>query len=405
MRLVEKPQKNLTPWKLLDCSIIAFVFWYVLLCVVNLFYQRPLWNDEECVFHSIKSFTVREIFTRGLLDVQVFPRAYLFLIQQLAKPFDFHLIALRFLPFVCMLLGFFLWLKVAAREFKNKFEYLTFVVSWSASAVLIYYSGELKQYSMDVLAGSIFLLFIYAWKENEDKGKKTSYPFLAAFLPFLGVFSYPAFLFSIIVFYNLTMSAREDKKYLSLAVFYLVSLCTVMAFSYLFDMRYRHAETVTKGFGDYFVSLNSLPDFLKTWGEGTNNLFSRWFVERPKIFKKIGLFFVSFGFVYLFASFFKNFKKERYRLNSLSTIAFALYAGLFILGALKKYPFTVPRTSLFFCPVVLYATIKGIVSLKDWNVYLYRMIHALYFLFLFFLTIALSRITLAGNLTFRPVLW
>jgi len=258
---------------------------------------------------------------------------------------------------------------------------------------------------MDVLAASLFLLFFYRQEEIKNDNKALRYTFVAVLLPILGMFSYVAFLFSIILLYNLFIIAKGNMKMVNVLIFYTISLLTVGTLSYFFDMRFRHVETVTRGFGDYFVSFNSLPEFLKTLGEGTNNLFSRWFVERPKILKKIGLTFVSFGFIYLFYGFFKNIKKDGFLLKSLQTIPFALYMGLFILGCLHKYPFTVPRTSLFFCPIVLYLTIKGIVSLKGLNIHLYRGMHIAYLGFLVFLAAALSRITFAGDLTFRPVLW
>jgi len=148
-----------------------------------------------------------------------------------------------------------------------------------------------------------------------------------------------------------------------------------------------------------------VPEFLKTFGEGTMNLFSRWFVERPKIIKIIGIDFVTFGLIYMFYGFFAYIRKGKYLLVSLKTIAFVLFLELFVTGVLKKYPFTVPRTSLFFCPIVFFLTIQGIVFVKNLNIYFYRFIHGLYFVYLFFLIIALSGIALSGELSFRPVLW
>ena len=106
-----KPLKNLSFDKLLRYFITIVILWYVLLCLVHYFCQRPLWNDEECVLLSIKSFSSFELFHKPLAAIQVFPRLYLFFIQQLAKPLHFHLLALRLPSLLCMLAGFFLWLK------------------------------------------------------------------------------------------------------------------------------------------------------------------------------------------------------------------------------------------------------------------------------------------------------
>ena len=405
MNLSARPQKNFDTERFLACAIAAAALWYVALCLVGYLSQRPLWNDEECVLRSLKAFNVQQMFGAELAADQVFPRAYLFLIQQLAKPFHFHLLLLKLLPLLSMLLAFFLWIKIARDEFTDKAQLLTFVLSWPASAVLIYYASELKQYSMDVLVAAVFLRFICYRERPENTKRDLKDTVLLISLPFLGFFSYIAFLFALILFYDLCVAAFNGKTARRRVVLYGVSLLTVCLLSYFFDMRYRHASVVTKGFHDYFISFDSLPEFLKTLGEGTNNLFSRWFVERPKILKMIGVFFVTFGLLYLFAWFFKDIRKDRYRLKSVHTIAFFLFLGLFLLGTLKLYPFTVPRTSLFFCPIVLFLTIKGIAAVKNINGWIYRIIHAAYFVFLIFLMIALSRVTFAGQLTFRPVLW
>jgi hypothetical protein len=153
------PSKKILPFllsKKISSWLIAFVIiWYVSLCVANYFAQRPLWNDEHWVFQSVKDFSPREMFRRTLVQDQTFPRVPLFLIQQISKPFDSHLLALRFLSFISMLAGFFLWVKIAGQQMKEKKEYLTFLLSWCASVPLVYYSAELKQYSMDVFVAAV----------------------------------------------------------------------------------------------------------------------------------------------------------------------------------------------------------------------------------------------------------
>ena len=115
-------------------------------------------------------------------------------------------------------------------------------------------------------------------------------------------------------------------------------------------------------------------------------------------------FFMVFGLIYMFYGFFRNFKKEEYQIRTLNTAGFALFLGLFALGALKKYPFTVPRTSLFFCPIVFYMVVKGIAGLKSINKFAYAIVHGLYILFLLFLTVQLSRLVFTHQTLFGNVL-
>jgi hypothetical protein len=178
-----------------------------------------------------------------------------------------------------------------------------------------------------------------------------------------------------------------------------------MGLSYQFDMRLRPVATVTKGFGDYFISLESPGQFFKTLGEGTTNLFCRFLVERPRVLKRIVTFFMTFGLVYMVVSFVKNFQKEKFFLSTLNVLPFVLYMGLFTLGALKKYPFVVPRTSLFFAPIVLYLAIKGIRGLRVVHPWLSYAVHAAYLVFLVFVSVSLTRITFSGDLGFQPYLW
>lgn len=385
--------------------IFFIVCWYGIVCLAHYLSQRPLWNDEMCVFYSIEQFSLKEIFTRPLLSLQVFPRVYLLIIQQFSKIFDFHLLALRWFPFLCMMGAFLVWLKIASYEFKNKAQYLTFALSWCASAVLIYYAAELKQYSMDVLVGSLFLLFLYRQEKLQAHKNRWFYFLCLAAMPFLLAFSYVTMFFCLFPLYNLTLSVKEDRKNIPAVIVYALSLSAAFLSSWYFDVRLAQTTVVVQHWQDYFVSVRSWSEFLKTLGEGTMNLYSRWFVERPKILKQIGIFFIVFGILYKFFGFFRYIKESRYRLCRVDTVALVIFAELFILGILKKYPFTVPRTSLFFCPIALYLTVKGIAYLKGKNKYVYGLVHLAYVCYLVFLSVALGFLAFEGQMTFRPVLW
>ncbi len=386
-------------------AIAVGIAWYLLLCLLHYLSDRPLWNDEACVFQSIQAFRPHEFFTQNLLAYQVFPRLYLLLIQKISQLFDFHLWALRFPSFVCMLAAFFVWLKIASYELKNRIEYLTFVLCWSASAVLIYYSAELKQYSLDVLASALYLGFLYHQEKLENSPKASRYLWVLILLPGLVLFSYPAYLFALLPLYNLFLSVQHNRRRLRFLMTYLSSFLVFGLLSYSFDIRLRPIAAVTHGFGDYFVSFNSVGEFLKTTGEGTMNLLSRWFVERPKILKYIGVFFVMGGFLRMFYGFFLHIKKDCYRLKSIHTVALVIFVELFILGALKKYPFTVPRTSLFFCPVVLFLTVKAIADLKGLKPLWGRILQGAFLYYLIFVSLGISFFVFNKALTYRPELW
>ena len=383
---------------------LILVAWYVTLAAAHYFNQRLMWNDEACVFESIQYFEPRQMFTTPLRALQVFPRVYLFLIQQFSGLFNFHLLSLRFFSFVAMLTAFWLWLKLARPLLKADSAYWTYLFSWAASVPLVYYAAELKPYSMDVLAGAIFMTFLYH-EDGLRARDARKYRFVLAALPALGLFSYPAFLFTLIVLYNLVHDFLKDKTRGKDLGIYAVSLAAFILLSYAIDMRLRPVAIVTTGFGDYFISFSSVGEFFKTLGEGINNLFSRWFGERPKTIKAIGRVFVIFGFLNMFCAFFANIKKEGYRIRSPRTAVFALFLGLVALGMLKKYPFTVPRTSLFFCPFVFFLTVDAIASLKRSNEYIFTLVHGLYVVFLAAVTFGIAGNVFSGDLGTLAVIW
>lgn len=383
---------------------LLLIVWYLTLATAHYLNQRPMWNDEACVFESIRYFHPLQMFTAQLRALQVFPRVYLFLIQQFSGLFGFHLLSLRLFSFVAMLSAFLLWSRLARPVLKSDAAYWTYLFSWAAAVPLVYYAAELKPYSMDVLAGAIFMTFLY----HEDRLRarnERKYRLVLAAMPMLGLFSYPALLFAMIVLYNLAVAALKDKSRRRELGMYALSLAGVILLSYAIDMRLRPVGAVTEGFGDYFISFRSAGEFFKTLGEGTNNLFSRWFGEKPKTVKKIAIVFILFGFFNMFYAFFANFKKEGYRIRSSMTAAFALFWGLAVLGMLKKYPFTVPRTSLFFCPFALLLTIDAITGLKKINKHIFSVAHALYVVFLAAVTFGIARNVFSGDLGGVPVLW
>lgn len=384
--------------------IFCIVAWYIFLCLLHLFGQRPLWNDEEVVFQSIKQYSVQQIFGEPLKVSQVFPRVYFLIVQQFSKAFDFSLWSLRLPSFICMIAGFLLWLKIARYSFKDRWQYLAFVLSWPASGMLLYYSAELKQYSMDVLVAAIFILFL-CHQKNLHQQKSRRYMSILLCLPALGMFSYPGFLCAALPLYNLILYSLKDKSSIKYLGGYLFSLAVFFALSYFFDMRWRQADLYAGIFADHFINFTSIGSFITSLGEGVNNLFSRWFVERPKFFKPLGRIFTGFGLIYLFYGFFKNRKKEGGLLHSLELIAPALFAVMFFVGCLQKYPFSVPRTSLFFAPVVLYLTARGIGLASVVHHFFYRFILGLYFIFLGFLIVMQSILAFWGRLSFFPTLW
>lgn len=390
---------------LLRSAFLFVALWYIYACAVHYLEQRSLWNDELAVLDSIRSFKPGDFFTRQLLTDQVFPHFYLFCIQSFAKPFGNSILSLRFFPFVCMMTAFLLWLRVARRELKEPLEYLTFIICWAASAPLIYYSAELKQYSMDVLVCVVFMTFLYAQCDLRSRFGDWQYMLILALLPASVMFSYPAYFFLIFPLWNLAAAACRDRSQIKFLLIYMCSLAVFVGCSYLFDMRFRPVDVVTNGFNDYFISTSSVKDFFQTFGEAINNIFSRWFVELPKGFRMAARFFMLFGLVNLFAAFFKNIAKSGWKFVSVHTVALVVFFELLVAGILHKYPIGVPRTVLFFCPVLLLLTVQGICALKSFNRYAYYAVHGAFLIYLSMVAIGLLGLILNRPIDAIPTIW
>jgi len=385
-------------------AFVLLIAWYASVCTIHYLSLRSLWNDELAVLDSIRFLKPLELFVLPLKTDQAFPHFYLFGIQSFAKHFGNYTLSLRFFPFVCMMIAFAIWLRVARRELKSPSEYLTFILCWIASVPLIYYSAELKQYSMDVLVSGLFLCFLYEQEKLRLLGGR-KYVTILALLPLSVMFSYPAYFFLLFPLWNLFRAVQEDRSQLNFFAVYLSSLLIFVALSYQFDIRLRPVESVTNGFNDYFIATNSLKDFVQTFGEGVNNLFSRWFVELPKVFRKLARVFLFFGLIYMFVGFLKNIHKSQWKFCSISTVALVVFLELAVAGALQKYPFGVPRTALFLCPMLLILTVQGIRQLKTLNRYVYYMVHGSFLVYLCVVAIGILRIVLTEPLIAIPTIW
>ena len=77
----------------------------------------------------------------------------------------------------------------------------------------------------------------------------------------------------------------------------------------------------------------------------------------------------------------KSLKTNGFKLQGLDSLTLIIFFELFILGILKKYPFSGGRITLFFAPLVFYLIIKGISFLKV-NKFLLFVFAISYFIFL-----------------------
>ena len=197
------------------------------------------------------------------------------------------------------------------------------------------------------------------------------------------------------------LRGRSFKK-----LFLYTLLCLFVAgIVYRFDICVSNVGFLQKDWSDHFISFDSWRAFFRTWSENFDNLLSRWFVEHPKWVRMAARFFMSIAFLQLLLGFWKTFKKDDFTFRSVSSIAFVIFAIHLILGVFHKYPFVVTRTSLFFAPMLLLMLAKALSWLKEKQIYVYRVVHYSFFLYLSYISIGIARMIFAGDLGAQPYIW
>lgn len=374
----------------LHYAVLGLCAWYIILIGVHFFNQRPLWNDEECVLRNITQLSPRDLFSRTLLSDQAFPRSYLCIIQQFSQHWDYSRLSLRLFPFLAMLCAFMVWLRIGFLSWTLPVDRLNFILCWTASVPLIYYAAELKQYSMDVLAASVLVYLLM-----KISTRHLSASWLCLF-PLFGLFSYVSLFLAFVPLCVMRLKKQVLLTYLGVCV-------AVMGGVWLLDVRHSATGLLEIYWHDYFISFASLLEFFKTFGEGINNLISRWFVEIPKSYRAMARVFGAIGLAYVVWEGIKDFRNRTS--VSVAKIALIIMLELIILGALRKFPFTVPRMSLFFAPMLMFGIVEALAWARQRSLLLYRPLQAALWLYLGFMSLGITLVVFHGDLGAQSRIW
>ena len=352
-------------------SILFCWLLFSFLCLLHYLSLRELWVDETYVLHNIELLRLSR-FLNPLLDNQVFPRFYLAVIRFISRPFDYHILSLRFLPLVCMICSFFIWIRIYAREFSEKWQVLLALLAFTSSYYASYYAAELKPYSMDVLVVSLFCLYFFYQKKAQDFSVK--FKIITLLLPFTVLLSYAGFFVFWIVIYNFLLKLGENRKIMPLVILYSTLSFLCCAFVIWFDFRPTFSnQPVISYWQPYFLCSDSFYCFFKSFGEGLRKIVAWWYGDAA-FFRRAASFFIPFFVFALFRDGFKSLFKHKSAIFDASGLALVIFAQLIILGVLGKYPFTGQRITLFFAPFVFLLTVKGLsylsrVKVLNWCVF------------------------------------
>jgi hypothetical protein len=155
----EHKNVNLLIWTLIGCGILLRLFHY--------FDNRSLWVDEIYLSSSLIRMNYLELATPALDYEQKAPIGFLWLVRTSVLLFGKGEMALRLVPLLAGIASLLLFLPLC-RHFLKPMGVAVAVGIMALAPPLIYHAVEIKQYSMEMLATVVLLLFYARWQHRHD---------------------------------------------------------------------------------------------------------------------------------------------------------------------------------------------------------------------------------------------
>lgn len=342
------------------------VAWFIFLCLLSFFSARPFWLDENYMLENIKDLGYKQLLG-PLKSSEASPRIYLIVSKYIGEKFNYAVLSLRFLPLLSMLIAFFIWEKIYKRVFSSSWHFLLALSAFAGSHYMSYYAAEFKHYSTDVLVVGAFCLYLFHQKEHLEKGLTKGFIAATCLLPLALLFSYGAFFVFWIVGYNFLFFIKNNRRALILLIVYGLMCLLFLIFIFCCDIKHTlKTIPLLEYWRDYFLCTDSFSCFIKPFGEGLRRL-SVWWYGTSFVYRRAASVFIPFFVFSLFGYGFKSLLRNKFKLWEIDALGLVIFLELFVLGIMKKYPFTGERITLFFAPFVFYFTVKGIICLKKYK--------------------------------------
>ncbi|MGD8562596.1 MAG: glycosyltransferase family 39 protein, partial [Desulfarculaceae bacterium] len=144
-------------------SRLAFLIVITGICLrlIQYLFNRSLWWDESLLALNIINTPLEKLF-EPLAHNQAAPPGFLFLERFWVWALNAHEYALRLVPLLAGLASLYLFLKLA-RNWLSQKAYVLALLFFAFSYHLIYYSAEVKQYSLDVFIALLLYYLFGKW--------------------------------------------------------------------------------------------------------------------------------------------------------------------------------------------------------------------------------------------------
>ncbi|OVE75968.1 hypothetical protein BVX98_06710 [bacterium F11] len=373
-------------------TFLSFSFLAVCLCLIHAVRGRSFWLDEAFVAESLILRTPYEILFGGvLINGQLFPKVYLFIIKLLFTGTPLSTFWPRFLPLLFGLAGIIVWLLFYFQNyFVREKKILPFVIAAGlliGNTYTIYYAFELKQYSAELLFSGLFFFFLFT--DNLSSRVRTSALVLTAILSLFFTYTSILVIGAVFMFILLREDQREEwKGKVHLLIAFAIGVVGVLIFLYAIDYRNAMGTNLGNGMSRYWVDfmahgstflakIESVLDLLKTfltdwWKTGygpMNERFSNnegWFILGKSLIRnpdlRNGIYY--FTLFLMLQQLYRLFVKRDKGKGPLQVGTFLIC--LMILAAyMKKYPFGMMRLSLYALPIAILFIVETISTLQS----------------------------------------
>jgi hypothetical protein len=310
-----------------------------------------LWTDEAWVAVSVTSRSLWDI-VRG---VEIFPDfskpplGFLVLTKTATLVFGTQEYALRLFAFIFGIAAIFLFYRLLKR-FQDKALTVLALGFFCLSPSLIYYSAELKQYSLDLALGLMLFLFFGRVAQEPLRFKESC---LIGLVGAVAMWISNAVLFILAAFgFTIFFLSVFRKRWRCLACAFLIYGCWAVSFWFLYQRVLANMVTNNLLFQMWKGALLESPLFSLDAVKWIQRVLSEMFID-PLNFSVAA---IAFPLFILGAVSFAR-KHKAYALLFLFSILVTLLAAIF-----HKYPFR-GRLLLFLFPGVLVCVVEGVLWL------------------------------------------
>jgi uncharacterized membrane protein len=313
---------------------------------------RSLWLDEACLANIIVKDDFEQVFNIDLYSGFAFPPPlFTSIIHLISNTFGPNEYNLRFLSaFAGILCIPFVY--ILSKRFFDQYTATIALFLCSFNSIFIFYSRELKQYTIEAL---FTLLAIYvAEKAVENDNKRTFlFLFLICLLSFGFAHSF-IFIFPIISIFSYVNVIRKHSKHSSLALLNLIFGFISFSIYYWFFLKYYISIEIIEFWSESYVDYSSISNFI-LWHFSTAYLLLSYYCSFPKALGILHEIWIVIFLSILFLGIVNCYeRRSRFLIYLIGPLCLAYLAAW-----LQKYP-VAPRTYLFILPLLLITLAVGL---------------------------------------------